>query len=112
MNKNILDTIFVISAIAILIGIITHFSMWPYAPYLFSTGAAALVSMRLSSPYKGPNMRLSRLYRMEFFSTLALVATGIFMFMERSEWFMLLIVAAVLQLYTAIMIPIVSKKES
>ena len=44
-------------------------------------------------------------------SSLFLVASSYFMFKEDPDWIMLLTVAAVLQLYTSILIPRVSKKE-
>ena len=49
---------------------------------------------------------------METLSALLLVAASYFMFKTRTEWILLLTIAAILQLYTAILIPQIIEKDS
>ena len=101
MNQQTRNILFMVSSIAVIIGAAMPLFMlkMPWVPY------------RLTFRYKGKNFRLKRLYHIETFSSLFLVASSYFMFKEDPDWIMLLTVAAVLQLYTSILIPRVSKKE-
>lgn len=110
MNRHTLNILFYISALAILLASALYITQWNMAPYIFAVGAAGMAITRLSNHYQGNNIRLKRLYRMETFSSLIIVAASYFMFKHQNEWFLLLLVAAILQLYTAILIPKISDK--
>lgn len=110
MSKRILNTVFYISAIAVLLAATLYITHWSVAPYIFAVGAAGVAIVRLSTRYEGKNIRLKRLYRIEVLSALFIVGSSYFMFRNQNEWFLLLLIAAILQLYTAILIPKVSDK--
>ena len=99
MNQQTRNILFMVSSIAVIIGAAMPLFMlkMPWVPYIYAFGAAG--------------MAVCRLYHIETFSSLFLVASSYFMFKEDPDWIMLLTVAAVLQLYTSILIPRVSKKE-
>lgn len=105
MNDKIQNFIFIFSASAVVIAAAIYPLHWFYTPYLFAIGAAGVAVARLSRRYKGDNLRLKRLYRMETLSGLLLVIASYFMFKERNEWLLALTIAAILQLYAAFMIP-------
>ena len=113
MNQQTRNILFMVSSIAVIIGAAMPLFMlkMPWVPYIYAFGAAGMAVCRLTFRYKGKNFRLKRLYHIETFSSLFLVASSYFMFKEDPDWIMLLTVAAVLQLYTSILIPRVSKKE-
>ncbi len=112
MNKKLLEGIFAACAIAVLIGAATYITRWHYAPYLFTLGTAGMAAIRLATMYRGTHARLKRLHRIEGFATVAQIASSYLMFVERNDWFMLLAIAAVLQLYTAFLIPKVQEEEN
>lgn len=113
MNQQTRNILFMVSSIAVIIGAAMPLFMlkMPWVPYIYAFGAAGMAVCRLTFRYKGKNFRLKRLYHIETFSSLFLVASSYFMFKEDPDWIMLLTVDAVLQLYTSILIPRVSKKE-
>ena len=112
MNNKTRNTIFLLSAICVLIAAALYITGWFAVPYIFALGAAGIAVCRLTFRYEGTNFRLKRLYRMETLSALLLVAASYFMFKTRTEWILLLTVAAILQLYTAILIPKIIEKDS
>ena len=112
MNNKTRNTIFLLSAICVLIAAALYITGWFAVPYIFALGAAVIAVCRLTFRYEGNNFRLKRLYRMETLSALLLVAASYFMFKTRTEWILLLTIAAILQLYTAILIPQIIEKDS
>ena len=110
MSRRFLNILFYISAIAVLLASALYITQWEAAPYIFAVGAAGMAIARLSNRYQGNNIRLKRLYRMGTLSSLIIVAASYFMFKHQNEWFLLLFVAAILQLYTAILIPKIKEK--
>lgn len=104
-NKQLANIVFMVSAIAVLVAAAFHITYWFYAPYLFAIGAAGIAVVRLSDRYTGTNIRIKRLRRMEALSALLILASSFLMFRGRNEWFLLLFVAAILQLYAVIVMP-------
>ncbi len=84
-----------------------------YAPYVFSVGAVGFASMQLLARYDGKNIIVRRLRRQQIIGALLLVVTGGVMYMNLhniapfrgTEWMIFLMIAAVLQLYTAFRLP-------
>lgn len=104
-NKRLSDFLFISSAIAVLVSAALYITDWCCAPYLFATGAAGIAISRLTDRYTGDNLRAKRLHRMEGFSALLILISSYLMFNERNEWFLLLFIAAILQLYAALVMP-------
>lgn len=113
MKQHTRDMLFMVSSIAVIVGAALPLFMikLPWVPYLYACGAAGMAVCRLTFRYKGKNFRLKRLFHIETFSSLFLVASSYFMFRNDPDWVMLLTVGAALQLYTSILIPRVAKKE-
>lgn len=111
MNDKTRNTLFCLSALCVLVASALYITRWIAVPYIFALGAAGIAVCRLTFRYKGNNFRIKRLYRMETFSALLLIAASYFMFKAGNEWILLLTVSAVLQLYTAILIPRLTEKE-
>ena len=67
---------------------------------------------RLFRRYNGRNLRLRRLYRQELFSAFIFIGAAVLMFWRGGiDWVVLFIIATVLQVYTAILIPREEAKE-
>ncbi len=82
--------------------------------YIYGAGAALLLVGRMLNPYKGDNLRVKRLYRIEAWSAIFFCAAVFFMFYEEAgptDWIAFTLAGGVLQIYTSIMIPRTLAKE-
>ena len=108
MEKNALNALFQCSAVAVLLGAATY----TFIPYFFAAGSLGMFLTRLFRRYNGRNLRLRRLYRQELFSSLIFIGAAVLMFWRGGiDWVVLFIIATVLQVYTAILIPREEAKE-
>lgn len=98
------------------------------APYIYSIGAIAFVSMQVLQRYEGDNFTISRLRRIMLVSDVLLIAVGALMFADygnpfgldrltylnyiHNNWVVVLLVAAVLQLYTVFRLDSELKQEA
>ncbi len=97
------------------------------APWLFAAGALAFTAMQLQQRYEGDNFTIQRLRRIMLLSDVLLIAVAALMFADKgnpfglehltwvnyvhNNWVVLLLIAAVLQLYTVMRIDSELKKE-
>ncbi len=99
--KKLLPYIYILGAIACLIGISLKITDWHYAPYLVTIGGTLMALAHLNDPYAGSNLTVKRLYRQQFLANILLIATGgTMLYFPGTEWIMLATVAAVLYLYS------------
>ena len=76
--------------------------------YIYSVGAVMLLGSRLFKPYKGENIRLKRLVRIESWSAIFFCVAAFFMFYDQTsarDWLAFTLAGGVIQVYTSIMIP-------
>ena len=76
--------------------------------YVYGGGAAMLIIGRLFTSYKGDNVRLKRLYRIETWSAIFFCVAVFFMFYEVAgarDWLAFTLAGGAIQIYTSIMIP-------
>jgi hypothetical protein len=112
MSDKIKTYIYQFSAIVVLLSAV-FFSVNPFiAPYTLGLGAIGLTIGTLLNPYPGKNFRGKRLFNMQVFGALFMIAAAVFMYFNLKYWVMCLSIGAVLTLYAGIMIPKVFKKES
>lgn len=87
-----------------------------WASYTYATGAVLFVAMQMRQRYDGPRFTVRRLRRIQLVSDFLFLAAGLLMFADESNflgldymtylryvhnnWVMVLLVAAVLQLYS------------
>ena len=97
------------------------------APYIYTVGALAFVSMQLQQSYEGANFTISRLRRIMIISDMLLLLVGALMFADygnpfeldqitylkyiHNNWVVVLLLAAILQLYTVYRISSELEKE-
>ena len=102
MEKNALNALFQCSAVAVLLGAATYTFIPDLPAYFFAAGSLGMFLLRL----------LRRLYRQELFSSLIFIGAAVLMFWRGGiDWVVLFIIATVLQVYTAILIPREEAKE-
>jgi len=76
--------------------------------YVYAVGAVSLLVGRIFSAYKGDNIRIKRLYRIETWSAIFFCVAVFFMFYEGAgarDWLAFTLAGGVIQIYTSIMIP-------
>ena len=106
MNRTIFSTLMIIGALLLLAGAALMITGWTLAPYLFCVGALLFAAMQMTDRYEGQNITVKRLRRQQLIGSLMLLVTGVLMFVERHNgWIVTLTIAAVIQLYTAFRMP-------
>ena len=86
---------FTVGALMVLFGAAVYITGWEPAPYVYTIGATMVALAQINSPSKSNRANVKRLRRQQIFGALLLVLT----------------VAAILELYTAIRIPQEEAKE-
>lgn len=112
MNEKSRNIFYYICSLLVIISAIGFFFDQVYSPYVFAVAGAGVAVALLSSPYKGDNLRLRRLNIQQAIAALLLPISSYFMFSGRNEWFMFLLISAVLQLYTVLVKDYELKKEN
>lgn len=116
LNK-IENTILLFGAVMMVIGSGANIFAQPWAPYVFGMGTVGYVLMQLKQKYEGSNVAIKRLRRMVIISDVCLLLAALMMFANmdnlfrldavtyikyvHNNWVVVLLVAAMLQLYTS-----------
>ena len=119
LNK-IENTILLLGAVMMVIGSGANIFAQSWAPYVFGMGTVGYVLMQLKQKYEGSNVALKRLRRMVIISDVCLLLAAVMMFANmdnlfrldavtyikyvHNNWVVVLLVAAMLQLYTSLRI--------
>lgn len=106
MNRTLFSTLMIIGALLLLAGAALMITGWTLAPYLFCVGALLFAAMQMTDRYEGQDITVKRLRRQQLIGSLMLLVTGVLMFVERHNgWIVTLTISAVIQLYTAFRMP-------
>ena len=115
LNKT-QTTIFLIGALLMVVGAGASLLQWTLAPYLYALGALGFASMQMLQRYEGTNFTIRRLRRIMLLSDMLFLVAAILMFAGQqnifglnyltylqyvyNKWVIVLLIAAILQLYT------------
>ena len=115
LNK-IQTAIFLLGGILMAIGAGTTLLGWGSAPYIFAIGALGFSSMQMLQRYEGPSFTIRRLRRMMLLSDVLFLVAALLMFASKgiflglsyityieyvyNKWVIVLLIAALLQLYS------------
>ena len=105
MSQQVRNYLFMFSAVLVLTGAVLYIIRWVYAPYLFAVGAAGVTFCFLTAPYQDLDFRLRRLHRINIMAGISLIVSSIFMFRQRNEWVVFLLISSLLILYTSFTTP-------
>ncbi len=108
-----------LGGILVLIGAVLNPIESKVAPYVYCVGALMFASMQMAERYDGSNFVIRRLRRQQVLGAVLLMLSGGAMFgnafeveyMCHNEWLLIMLVAAMLELYTAFRIPTEIEKE-
>lgn len=111
------NTIFLVGGLLMVIGAGSSLLMWRWAPYLFAVGALGFASMQMLQRYEGKNVTVRRLRRMMLISDVLFLVAALLMFANQgnvfglshityvqyiyNKWVVVLLIAAILQLYSS-----------
>ena len=115
LNK-LQTAIFLFGGILMAIGAGTTLLGWGSAPYIFAIGAVCFSSMQMLQRYEGQNFTIRRLCRMMLISDVLFLVAALLMFASKgnyfglsyityieyvyNKWVVVLLIAALLQLYS------------
>ena len=115
LNK-LQTAIFLFGGILMAIGAGTTLLGWGSAPYIFALGAVGFSSMQMLQRYEGQNFTIRRLRRMMLLSDVLFLVAALLMFASKgnyfglsyityieyvyNKWVIVLLIAALLQLYS------------
>ena len=93
---------FYVCAICLVISAALYITDNKYIPYIYAVSGAGVAVAYLTNPYRGDNLRLKRLNIQQTIAAILLPVSSYLMFLGKNEWFAVLSVSAILQLYVAI----------
>ena len=115
LNK-IQTAIFLFGGILMAVGAGTTLLGWGSSPYIFAIGALGFSSMQMQQRYEGQNFTIRRLRRMMLLSDVLFLVAALLMFASKgnflglsyityieyvyNKWVIVLLIAALLQLYS------------
>ena len=115
LNK-LQTAIFLFGGILMAVGAGTTLLGWGSAPYIFAIGALGFSSMQMQQRYEGQNFTIRRLRRMMLLSDVLFLVAALLMFASKdnflglsyityieyvyNKWVIVLLIAALLQLYS------------
>lgn len=112
MMKQIQKYIYIVGGILLVIGAALYVTRWVVAPYIYVVGSFMFGAMQMADRYEGSNFVIRRLRRQQVLGALMLMLTGIAMFVcKYNEWIVSLLIACLLELYTAFRLPQELEKE-
>lgn len=122
------NAIFLIGALLMLAGAVAGLFRWQWFPYVYAVGAVCFASMQMLQRYEGTNFTIRRLRRIMLLSDVLFLVTAVLMFANqgnalgldwiyylnyvKNNWVVLLLLAAILQLYTTYRIGNELEKET
>ncbi|HNZ80487.1 MAG: hypothetical protein KBB20_02180 [Bacteroidales bacterium] len=102
MSKDTLNNLlFTLAAVLILISSVLVMEHQAWARFSFATGVVLYIAHRALTAYKGDDFRLKRLNRMFAFNGIVLILAVYLMFRNSNSWVAILLIVAVIELYTA-----------
>lgn len=126
--NSLQNAIFVSGAVLMVAGAALWMMFKSLASWIFAVGALAFVAMQVQQRYEGDNFTIQRLRRIMLMSDVLLILTAALMFADdgnpfgldhltwlnyvHNNWMVLLLLAAVIQLYTVFRMDSEVKKEA
>lgn len=127
LNK-IESIIMVVGALLMVVGAVMGLSKLSWFPYVYAVGAIGFASMQMLQRYEGRNLTIKRLRGIMVLSDVLFLFTAVLMFANqgnalgldwiyylnyiKNNWVVLLLLAAILQLYTTYRIDHELEKEA
>lgn len=105
------EIIYQVSGIVILLAAIAYLFIPAVAPWIMAAGVIFFTIITAMTPYPGKSIRGKRLFSFRVLACVLMAVATYFMFRQRNEWFLIMLVAAVFLLYSAFVLPRELEKE-
>ena len=106
MSKSVItNSIYLLSGILAVIGVVLYFFGNEHAFIVFCIGAAGMIALRVMSFKHTDDFRVRRLQNTQFISTLLLLFSGYLMYRQNDIWVLSLMISAVLDLVVMLRMP-------
>lgn len=125
--NNLQNAIFISGALLMVVGAAMGMFLRSVAPWIYAVGALMFVAMQMQQRYEGDNFTIQRLRRIMLLSDVLLILVAALMFADygnpfgldqltwlnyiHNNWVIVLLIAAVIQLYTVYRIDSELKKD-
>ena len=109
--------IYLVGGLLMVVGAGTSLLAWRFAPYVFAVGVVCFVSMQMLQRYEGQNFTIRRLRRIMLLSDVLFLVAALLMFANQgnvfglsyityvqyiyNKWVIVLLIGAILQLYSS-----------
>ena len=97
--------IFKTSAILILVAALLYFFHPVVAAWIMVFSVATFIVLLAKNPYPGKSIRGKRLFGFQIFACMLMAVAAFLMFQQRNEWVLAMLIAAVLMLYSSVVMP-------
>lgn len=111
MNNRTKEIIFQLSAVLILLAAVFYLFKPEIARYIMIVGVLGYTVTTFMSRYKGNVLRAKRLFNIQVFAVLMMIAAAYLMYVYINEWVVLMLISGILTLYSSIMLPRAIKGE-
>ncbi|WP_165022993.1 MULTISPECIES: hypothetical protein [unclassified Dysgonomonas] len=111
LNPKAKNIFFQVSAILILLSAIAYNFDLTVGRYAMIIGVAGFAASVFTTPYPGKSIRGKRLFNIQVFAVLLMAVSAYLMFVNMSEWVVILLIASLLTLYCSIVLPRAYKEE-
>lgn len=105
------DTVFRISGVIILLAAAFYFLKPTVVPWIMAVGVVTFTVITIITPYPGKSIRGKRLYNFQLLSCILMAFSTYLMFRQRNEWALVMLIAMVFLLYSALTLPKEFEKE-
>jgi len=109
--SKVKDVFFRVAGVIILFAAAGYGFMPTVVPWIMAVGVAAFTVITIITPYPGKSIRGKRLYNFKLLSCILMAVSTYLMFRQRNEWAMVMLVAMVFLLYSALTLPKEFEKE-
>lgn len=112
MGEKTRNYLYYICSVILLASALGFFFEKEYTPYIYAVAGAGAAVALLANSYQGQNLRLKRLNIQQFIAAVLLPMSSYFMFKGEQEWYLFLLVSALLQVYVVFVRDYELKKEA
>lgn len=110
-NPKVKNIFFQISAILILLAAVIYYFDVTVAKYMMVVGVAGFAATTFTTPYPGKSIRGKRLFNIQVLAVILMAVATYLMFVDMGGWVVLLLISAILTLYSSVVLASVYKKE-
>ncbi len=111
VNNKLKNILFQASAILILIAAIIYYFDTTIAKYMMIVGVSGFAAITFTTPYPGKSIRGKRLFNIQILAAILMAVSTYLMFVDINGWVVILLISAILILYSSIIISQVYKQE-